>query len=68
MPLALAAELRVRVQALLDPGRSPAGGADDEDDFPVEQAGQAFVVFKVFLHGWAAFSRTRACAATRQSI
>lgn len=33
VPLALAANFRVRVQALLDPGRSPPGGAGDEDDF-----------------------------------
>ena len=33
VPLALAADFRVRVQALLDPGRSPPGGAGNEDDF-----------------------------------
>ena len=45
VPPTFAADFRVRVQALLNPGRSPPGGAGDEDDFPVEQPGQAFVAF-----------------------
>ncbi len=47
----LAANFRVGIQALLQPGRSPPGRADDENDFLVEHPNQAFVGFSVLLHG-----------------